>query len=100
MTGPSRTLRIRGIPLSVTESDFRKHLEGLLGYSDFVLSFVPYGHEVVATVTRRDGESPAIDVDSGAPIELSYPGAERSLLVDVDFFGITPLYSAKEPKVE
>jgi len=97
----ARTFRIRGIPLSVTEVEFRRYLEGLLGYGDFGLSFVSDGCTITATVTPTYGEPAALSKCApGNDVDLPYPGTEDGLLADCDFFGITPLYSAEEPTVE
>ena len=43
--------RIRDIPLVVAKEEFRNFLKQLLGYGDFVLSYVPYEYMIAATVT-------------------------------------------------
>ena len=97
----ARTLRIRGIPLFVTEEEFRSYLKELLGYDDFVLSFVSDKRKITAAVTLTSGEPAALSTCApGNTIDLTYPGAELGLLVDCDFLGMTPLYSAEEPAVE
>jgi len=97
----ARTLRIRDIPLSVTEEEFRNYLKALLGYDDFVLSFVSDKRKITAAVTLTSGEPAALSTCApGNIIYLRYPGAEPGILVDCDFLGMTPLYSAEEPTVE
>jgi len=97
----ARTLRIRDIPLSVTEEEFRNYLKALLGYDDFVLSFVSGDHKITATVTLTSGEPAALSTCTpGNTIDLPYSRAEHGLFVDCDFHGMTPLYSAEEPTVE
>jgi len=97
-----RTLRISGILPDVTDEDFRIYLKDLLRYDGFELSFVPSEDHAVATVTPIEGETSALlKCTPGNRIPLDYPGAARcSLVVDCDFIGATPLYSAEEPTVE
>jgi len=96
-----RTLRISAIPLCVTEDDFRTYLKELLGYDDFILSLVPSQYYAVATVTLTKGE-PA-ELRQCTPANKIYPHHRETssdLVVDCDFLGMTPLYTAKEPTVE
>jgi len=96
-----RTLRVGSIPLSVTEEEFRAYLERLLGYDDFLLSFVRFKDYTVATLTLTQGEPAALSKCSpGNRAYLPYLGKLVGLVVDCDFFGITPLYSAQKPLVE
>ncbi|KAI5844898.1 hypothetical protein BZA05DRAFT_408884 [Tricharina praecox] len=98
---PARTLRIPNIPPSVTEQDFRKYLGGILGYPDFMLSYVPDETNITATITPTKGEPASLArCIPGKEIDLPYPGTKHGLLVDCDFFGLTPLYTAKEPTVD
>jgi hypothetical protein len=97
-----RTLRISGIPPDVTEAGFKNYLKELLGYDGFILSMVTSQDHAVATVTPIEGETPdLLKCTPGNRISLDYPGAARCrLVVDCDFIGVTPLYSAEEPTVE
>lgn len=95
-----RTLRIRDIPLSVKQEDFKDFLKQLLGYDDFILSYVYCEYMITATVTLTNGEPLALSTCTpGKTIYLACPLATE-LKVDCDFLGMTPLYSAENPTVE
>ena len=99
--GRVRTLRICAIPLSVTENEFRIYLKDLLGYEGFILSFVCSESYTVATVSLTEGEPAALlRCTPGNKIYLPYRETVVGLVVDCDFLGMTPLYSAEEPIVE
>ena len=98
---PVRTLRISDIPLGVTKDDFTIYLEVLLGYDGFILSLVLSESYIIATVTLTKGEPPdLLSCTPGNRIYLEFPGTVFGLVVDCDFLGMTPLYSAEEPTVE
>jgi len=98
---PVRTLRISAIPLGVTKDDFTIYLEKLLGYDDFILSLILSESYIIATVTLTKGEPPdLLRCTAGNRIYLKFPGTVFGLVVDCDFLGMTPLYSAEEPTVE
>jgi len=97
----ARTLRIGSIPPGVTEDEFRTYLKALLGYDGFILSFVSSESYTTATITLTDDEPATLSRCSpGTRIYLPYPGTVVGLVVDCDFLGITPLYSAEKPIVE
>ena len=96
-----RTLRISAIPLCVTKDEFRTYLKELLGYNEFILSLVRSESYTIATVTLTKGEPTALlGCTRGTKIYLDYPGTVLGLVVDCEFLGMTPLYSAEEPEVE
>jgi hypothetical protein len=101
-----RTFRISSIPPDVTERDLRTYLEDLLEDStqdDFIISLAPYsnGKGQIATVTfRRTEPSPFSECKTNERLYLQNERMQSRIIVDCDFQGITPLYSAKEPTVE
>ncbi|KAI5855156.1 hypothetical protein BZA05DRAFT_349757, partial [Tricharina praecox] len=95
-----RTLRIRCIPPHVTQDELRVYLKELLGYDGFILSLFPSKRDAIATITLTEGEPPTFsECSPGTRIYLSYPETVAGLVVDCDFLGITPLYSAQMPVV-
>jgi hypothetical protein len=101
-----RTFRISSIPQDVTERDLRTYLKDLLEDStqdDFIISLAPYsyGKRQIATVTFRHTEpSPFSECKTDERLYLQIEGMQSRFIVDCDFQGVTPLYSAKEPTVE
>jgi hypothetical protein len=108
----TRSLRISLIPLAVTASDFRSFLErlqphngsdlGRCGNNILAMSLVQHGRSQVATICF-DSEPDFFSVcTSDAPMHLNFRHHETDyqLVVDCDFFGLTPLYSSEEPTVE
>ena len=96
-----RTLRISSIPLSVTKDELRTYLKELLGYDGFPFSLVPAKYSAVATVTLTGGEP--TDLSTCTPGKRIYQHHQKTgvdLVVDCEFHGMTPLYSADEPTVE
>lgn len=105
----ARSLRITGIHSSVPYDEFRSFLGGLDStlpeHNDNVLalSLAPDTSSLqVATVCFRHEPAFFAECTPGNTRELSYSshGAESQLVVDCDFFGLTPLYTAPEPIVE
>lgn len=103
----SRTLRICGIPLHITPEQLRTSLlrlsHGSLQANDLILSLAPFHEAQVATVTFLRGREPAqfSGCRPGHEIyALRLDGVGGNLVVDCDFYGITPLYSAKVPTVD
>ncbi|KAA8913656.1 hypothetical protein FN846DRAFT_929114 [Sphaerosporella brunnea] len=98
--GRGRTLRVSLIPLRVTEDEFRTFLRGLVG-GDFILSLAPSRGFKVATVTFTHREPPALSKCArGDRSYLRYEDMSVDLVVDCDFLGMTPLYSAENPTVD
>ena len=96
-----RTLRISSIPHSVTKDELRTYLKELLGYDDFPFSLVPATYSAVATVTLTGGEPTALSACTpGRRIYQHHQRTGVELVVDCEFHGMTPLYSADEPTVE
>lgn len=98
-----RTLRISGIPLCATKEEFGAYLKELLGYDGFIFSLVRSKHYAVATVTPTTEEPDPAALLGCAPCKKVYKCYRETgveLVVDCDFLGITPLYSADEPTVE
>jgi hypothetical protein len=101
-----RTFRISSIPPDVTEGDLRAYLKDLLEDGtpdDFIISLAPYsyGKEQMATVTFiRKEPSPFSECKTDERLYLRNEGMKSRIIVDCDFQGVTPLYSAKEPTVE
>ncbi|KAF8533194.1 hypothetical protein BDD12DRAFT_947879 [Trichophaea hybrida] len=101
-----RTFRISAIPRDITEDGFRTYLTGLLEDGkpdDFIISLVPYalGQEQTATVTfTRREPSPFSECAPGNRMPLDSKEMKAHIVVDCDFLGITPLYSAEEPIVD
>jgi hypothetical protein len=101
-----RTFRISSIPPNVTEGELRIYLKDLLeDYTpdDCIISLVPYsyGKEQMATITfiRRE-PSPFSECKTDERLYLQSEGMKSRIIVDCEFQGVTPLYSAKEPTVE
>jgi hypothetical protein len=102
-----RTFRISSIPPDVTEGDLRSCLKCLLledcTPDDLIISLVPYscGKEQMATVTfTRREPSPFSEYRAGERVHVQNEGMKFAIIVDSEFQGVTPLYSAKEPTVE
>jgi hypothetical protein len=101
-----RTYRISAIPPDVTERDLRTYLKDLLEDStqdDFIISLAPYsyGKRQIATVTFTSTEpSPFLECRTDRRVYLQIEGIQPRIIVDCDFQGVTPLYSAKEPTIE
>jgi hypothetical protein len=101
-----RTFRISSIPPDVTESELRSCLKCLLEDctpDDLIISLAPYsyGKEQMATVTfTRREPSPFSGYKTGERVHVHNEGMKFGIVVDSEFQGVTPLYSAKEPTVE
>jgi hypothetical protein len=101
-----RTFRISSIPPDVTEHDLRTYLKDLLEDStqdDFITSLAPYsyGKRQIATVTfTRTEPSPFSECKTDERLYLQIEGIQSRIIIDHNFQGVTPLYSAKEPTVE
>ena len=101
-----RTFRVSNIPPEVTESELRTYLKDLLEDctpDDFVVSLAPYsyGKRQIATVTFTRRELPPFsDCRTSRRLYLPYDGMGSQIIVDCEFQGVTPLYSAIEPTVE
>ena len=106
----SRSLRISLIPSTVTFDEFQSFLENLpsLYTSEngdtniLALSLVRDINSQVSTVCFRS--EPDL-FSKCAPhkeihIDFDHNGTVHELVVDCDFFGITPLYSSEKPTVE
>jgi hypothetical protein len=101
-----RTFRISAIPCHVTKDQLIVYLQQLLPYGttdEIIISVVPYsyGKELIATVTFTHRE-PArfFACKLGTELSLYFKEMKSNVVIDCDFFGITPLYSAREPAVE
>jgi hypothetical protein len=101
-----KTFRISSIPPDVTKGELRAYLKDLLEDGtpdDFIISLAPYsyGKEQMATVTFTHKEpSPFSECKTDERLYLRNEGMKFGIIVDCDFQGVTPLYSAKEPTVE
>jgi hypothetical protein len=101
-----RTFRISSVPPDVTECDLRTYLKDLVEDStqdDFIISLAPYsnGKIQIATVTfTRTEPSQFSECKTDERLYLQIEGMQSRIIVDCDFQGVTPLYSAKEPTVE
>jgi RNA recognition motif-containing protein len=101
-----RTFRISSIPPDVTEGDLRTYLKDLLEdciSDDFIISLAPYsyGKSQIATITfTRREPSPFSECKTDERLYLQSERMKSHIIVDCDFQGVTPLYSAKEPTVE
>jgi hypothetical protein len=102
-----RTFRISAIPPDVTEGELRSCLKCLLlevcTPDDLIISLVPYsyGKEQMATVTfTRREPSPFSEYRAGERVHMQNEGMKFGIIIDCEFQGVTPLYSAKEPTVE
>ncbi|TGZ77413.1 hypothetical protein EX30DRAFT_199508 [Ascodesmis nigricans] len=105
-----RSLRISGIPSTVSTADFRNFLEQLLpspaGCSDenvLLLSLVPFlGGAQVATVCFKNEPRVFATCSPGATVYITFTheGKLHELVVDCDFFGLTPLYCSSDPTEE
>jgi hypothetical protein len=101
-----RTYRISSIPPDATEGDLRTYLKDLLEDgkpNDFIISLVPYsyGKEQIATVTfTRREPSPFSECKPDERLYLLNDEMKCRIIIDCEFQGVTPLYSAKEPTVE
>ncbi|KAF8534452.1 hypothetical protein BDD12DRAFT_895849 [Trichophaea hybrida] len=99
-----RTLRLSEIPTSVDENQLRQYLNNLecettsVAENVLALSLAPYIDWLVATVTFR--QEPLIFTQCRPhrimhfelPTQLVGPRETGTILVDCDFYGITPLY--------
>ena len=101
-----RTFRVSDIPPDVTESELRTYLKDLLeDYTpdDFIISLAPYsyGKRQIATVTFTRRELPPFsECRTGEKLYIRNDEMGCHIIVDCEFQGVTPLYSAKEPTVE
>ena len=101
-----RTFRVSNIPPDITESELRTYLKDLLEDcvpDDFIISLAPYsyGRRQIATVTFMRRElSPFSECRTGERLYIQNDGMGSRIIVDCEFQGVTPLYSAKEPTVE
>lgn len=106
----ARSLRISGIHSSVPYEEFRSFLEGLDApvsvHNDNVLalSLAPdtSDSKQVATVCFKHEPDFIAKCTPGVSVEMKYSDGktESRLVVDCEFFGLTPLYTAPEPIVE
>jgi hypothetical protein len=104
-----RTFRISSIPPKLTKGQLEAYLKDLLDNNhpertknSFILSLVPYRKYQTATVTF-DCEEPSLFAKCKSVGDRAYwtiKDTEIPLVVDCDFLGITPIYSAEEPTVE
>ncbi|KAA8894431.1 hypothetical protein FN846DRAFT_819409 [Sphaerosporella brunnea] len=104
-----RTFRIGSIPPEVTKGQLAAYLRDLLEdnrpeppKNPFILSLAPHRNYQTATVTFNS-EEPSIFAKCNAVGDREYwtiEDTEISLVVDCDFLGITPLYSAEEPTLD
>jgi hypothetical protein len=101
-----RTFRISSIPPDATEGELRAYLKDLLEDGtpdDFIISLVPYsyGKEQMATVsfTYKEPEQFS-ECKTDERLYLRSEGMKSRIIVDCNFQGVTPLYSAKEPTAE
>jgi hypothetical protein len=98
-----RTFRISSIPPDVTERDLRTYLLEDSTQDDFTISLAPYSHGKIqiATVTfTRTEPSRFSECRTDERLYLRMEGMQSRIIVDCDFQGVTPLYSAKGPTVE
>jgi hypothetical protein len=101
-----KTFRISSIQPDVTKGELKAYLKGLLEDGtpdDFIISLAPYsyGKEQMATVSfTRKEPSPFSECKTDERLYLRNEGMKSRIIVDCDFQGVTPLYSAKEPIVE
>jgi hypothetical protein len=109
-----RTLRLSPLPTSINEIRLRQYLNSLECDAEYqaenilAFSLAPYMNWLVATVTFRQEPSifaqcrPRSHLPFQLPADLAMP-RESNIIIDCDFYGITPLYSPlkpQEPKFE
>jgi hypothetical protein len=112
-SGPSRerpikrrAFRISSISPDVTEGELRTYLKDLLedcAPDDLIVSLAPYsyGNEQIATVTFTRRElSPFRECKTDERLYFQSDRMKSRIIVDCEFQGVTPLYSAREPTVE
>jgi len=94
------TYRISGVPATVTTDTFRSYIGSLAEGHEITLSLAPYGDGYkTATVTFEElVPPPPPPFAACTPGKRLYPVAEGigRLVLDCDFFGITPLHCAED----
>lgn len=105
-----RSLRISLIPISVTASDFRAFLEKLPSRHQsedgdtniLALSLVKDNNSQVSTVCFKSEPDLFLECAPHKEIYVAFDhhGTKHQLVIDCDFFGLTPLYSSEKPGVE
>jgi hypothetical protein len=101
-----RAFRISSISPDVTEGELRTYLKDLLedcAPDGLIVSLAPYsyGNEQIATVTFTRRElSPFRECKTDERLYFQSDRMKSRIIVDCEFQGVTPLYSAREPTVE
>jgi hypothetical protein len=101
-----RTFRISSISPDVTEGELRTYLNDVLkdcAPDDLIVSLAPYsyGKGQIATVTFTRRElSPFSECKTDERLYFQSDRMKSRIIVDCEFQGVTPLYSAREPAVE
>lgn len=105
----NRSLRISSIPTMVTESELRTFLQGLqLPKSEQTVNIKAISLQKekcglqTATVCFEREPDPISSCARCRKITVPYPyqGKTHDLVVDCDFYGLTPLFSSEKPTVE
>ena len=101
----TRSLRISSIPNSIGADDFRYYLEKWRDVSEtniLAMSLAPHGGSQVSTVCFRCEPEILSSCVAGNAINIGFDhgGMNFELTIDCDFFGMTPVHSCPEPKVE
>jgi hypothetical protein len=101
-----RTFRISSISPDVTEGELRTYLKDLLEDctpDDLIVFLAPYSYMrgQIATVTfTRKELSPFSECKTDERLYFQSNRMKSRIIVDCEFQGVTPLYSAREPTVE